>query len=569
VTRALARWFRNRVARALTIGVCLSMATLIWFGYRAVREWQRSATLLAERQAGESVDMLVKALTRDMQGAQATVLSSPKWDEFLLDPPYDVRNMAEIAFRRYPYPESFFAWRSTLVPSTFVFLNRSDRLPPWLTGRPATDWFPVMVGTSPTVGQALLDRIRQDAHYGRRFSIFELTLDGVTYQVVARLLYHDAFREQLEGVFGFTVNLPWVREHYFPEVTQQVIRIRQAESVPSLSVVDDRGSHVAGAMPRASNARVIRGWFPLMFFDPLLVAPDPPADLSRHSWGVQVELESDPTLSAAIAGANRTIVITALAAATLVVGLLLTMRAVQARTRLTEMRSEFVSTVTHELKTPIATIRAIGDTLVAGRVSGPGAQHEYAQMVVQEAKRLTRLVDNLLAYARITDVTEVYVFAPLELGPLVEEVVGAFGFQIEHKGFTVELDIPAGLPRIRGDRGALTLMLDNLVDNALRYSADARWLGVRALQDGRTVIVEVSDRGVGIPTNELGKVTRKFFRGRRAGSGGSGLGLAIASRIAGDHEGSLTIRSIVDTGTTVRVALPIAEAGNEETHSRH
>jgi signal transduction histidine kinase len=545
------------------------MATLIWFGYRAVREWQRSATLLAERQASESVDMLVKALTRDMRGAQANVLSSPRWDEFMLDPPYDVRNLAESAFARYPYPESFFAWRSTRGQSSVVFLNRSDRLPPWLPGLPSADWFPVMVGTAPAVGDALLDRIRQDAHFGRRFSIFEMTLDGVPYQVVARLLYRDAFREQLEGVFGFTVNLPWVREHYFPEVTQQVTRIQPAESAPSLSVVDERGNRVAGAMPVLSGARVIRGWFPLMFFDPLLVAPDPPADLSRQSWGVQVGLESDPTLAAAIAGANRMMIIAALAAGTLALGLLLTVRAVRARARLSEMRSEFVSTVTHELKTPIATIRAIGDTLVAGRVSGAGAQHEYAQMVVQEAKRLTRLVDNLLAYARITDVTEVYVFALLDLAPLIEDVVGSFRFQIEEKHFTVELDIPAGLPEIRADRGALTLLLDNLVDNALRYSAERRWLNVLARLDGRTVIVEVSDRGIGIPEHEIGQVTRKFFRGRRAGSGGSGLGLAIATRIAGDHGGTLTIQSVVDMGTTVRVTLPLAGAGHEEAHSHH
>jgi signal transduction histidine kinase len=542
----------------LTLGVCLSMGTLIWYGYRAVREWQRSATLLAESQASDAVGMLVSVLTGDMRGVQTGVLSSPRWDEFMLDPAYDVRGLVAGAFARYPYPESFFSWSGATPHPSVAFFYRADRRPPWLPDVAAQDPFPVVVGDDPAVGKLFLERIRQEARYGRRFSMFETTLGGVHYQVVARLLYRDAFRERLEGVIGFTVNLAWVRDHYFPDVTRQVARIRPSETTPSLSVVDDQGRLVAGAVPGRPGAPVIRAWFPLVFFDPRLVAPEPPGDLPRPSWAVQAGLDRDPMLAAAVSGANRTMLIAAIAAGALGVGLMLTIRALRTGARLAEMRAEFVSTVTHELKTPIATIRAIGDTLVSGRISGPDAQRDYAQLVVQEAKRLTRLVDNLLAYARITDITEAYAFEALDLASLVDDVIGGFAVQVHEGGVELQLDLPADLPPIRGDRTSLRLMLDNLVDNAIRYSGGARWLQIGAAPDGKLVRVEVRDRGIGIPPDEIGQVTRRFFRGRRARSGGSGLGLAIAARIAGDHGGALTIHSVVDAGTTVCVTLPVA-----------
>jgi two-component system sensor histidine kinase SenX3 len=188
--------------------------------------------------------------------------------------------------------------------------------------------------------------------------------------------------------------------------------------------------------------------------------------------------------------------------------------------------------------------------------------------VVQESKRLTRLVDNLLAYARITDVTEVYTFAALDLAALLDEVVGGFRTTLQEAGFDIMVDVPPETPAIRGDRTACLLLFDNLVDNAIRYSPAEKYLRIHARAAGRTVIVAISDRGMGIPADEVAQVTRRFFRGRSAGSGGSGLGLAIASRIATDHNGALQIESAVGAGTTVTVTLPVADSRHEEAHSR-
>jgi signal transduction histidine kinase len=418
--------------------------------------------------------------------------------------------------------------------------------------------FPVVVEYEPSVARALLERVRQDVAAGRRFSTFETSLGGKPYQIVARMLYRDALRQQLEAVFGFTVNLTWVREHYFSELARQVARISGTPGGLSLAVLDEHGRQVTGVMAGVAASATARRPFSMFFFDPLLVELTAPADLPRRSWTVEVAVGSDPTVEEALRGGNRTLVLGALAAGTLALGALMTARAVRASARLAELRSDFVSSVTHELKTPLATIRAVGDTLVRGRLASPEAVGDYAKLLVQESKRLGRLVDNLLGYARITDVTEAYAFEPLGLAAVIGDVLQEFETPLSGMGFEVRVDVPPDLPRARGDRTALVLLLENLVDNAIRYSTDRRVLAIRARESGGALVIEIEDRGRGIPQDEIEQVTRKFFRGREAGSGGSGLGLTIASRIARDHGGQLTLQSAPGVGTTVSVSLPLA-----------
>lgn len=591
----------------LAAGVCVSVAILCWLGYSAMVGWERSARQLADRRANQAADLLLTALSRDMRGVQHQVLSSPYWDAFLADPSADITTLVAGAFARYPYPESFFAWRGEPRPNGVLLFTRADRKPAWLpetepegdglldgtdalldglagTGAINASQFPVAIRRDPLIARMLVDRIEKDAAQGRRFSVFETRIGGMPYQVIARLVYGDAFREKLEAAFGFTVNLPWVREHYFPELTRQVARIA-ADPDLGVSVVDDRGQPVVGSPGGAAENMIVKRAFPLSFFDPWLVALDPPQDLSRASWDVQVRMDTDATLSATITGVNRTLIFSAAAASVLALGLVLTARAVRESERLTALRSEFVSTVTHELKTPIATIRAAGDTIVRGRITSAEGLREYATLVVQEAKRLGRLVDNLLAYARITDVTELYHFDAIDVRALVDDAMQEFGAQVSADKFERLIEIPPDLPPVWGDPAALRLVLHNLIDNAIRYSGQSRWLHIAArAAEGSRVEIAVSDRGIGIPEDEVDQVTRRFYRGRRttagsatpeiadgAGTGGSatagsGLGLAIVHRIIMDHSGTLNIRGNTPAGTTVTIVLPVETSEHEETH---
>lgn len=548
----------GRVAGWLATGVCISVGVLSWFGYHAILEWRHSSLLVADRRASEAADLLLEALTHDMHGVQQSVLTSPQWNDFAADRPYEISTLVASTFARYPYPESFFAWRGEPSPESFVFFDRSDRRPAWMPGKPGPIRFPVVIEHAPAIAAALQTRITNDASRGRRFSAFDITLHGVPYQIVSQISYQDPFRERVLEVAGFTVNLGWVRAHYFSELTRQVSEIGGGgQAGLNLLVSDPSGVYVAGVPPAVRPDLINRRAFALAFFDPIVVTPDP-ADDPTESWTVEVNAANDPTLAQAINGANRTLAIGAASALALAIGLGLTARAERASARLSELRSDFVSTVTHELKTPISTIRAAAETLSGGRLTGIDAFQAYGRLVVVEAKRLTRLVENLLAYSRITDIADIYTFEPVDVGGVVKAIHREFQGQLTQAGFDVHIDIPPDTPPIRGDRLALHLLFDNLIDNSIRYSDKARSLRLSALRDHDTVTIGISDAGIGIPADEISQVTRKFVRGRKAPSGGSGLGLAIASRIAKDHGGTLSIRSVVGKGTTVSVTLPTA-----------
>jgi two-component system phosphate regulon sensor histidine kinase PhoR len=268
--------------------------------------------------------------------------------------------------------------------------------------------------------------------------------------------------------------------------------------------------------------------------------------------------DADPTLAAAERGAKRTLWVSVMMAIVLTGALLLAWQAGRANAALADMRADFVSAVTHELKTPIANLRALNETIASER-STMELSREYSQMGVREAVRLSRLVDNLLAYARITDVASAYDFERVEIPAVVERAVREFSAALTHGGFSVDVDLPDGLPAVRADATALSLLLNNLVDNAIRYSPERRQLRISAVATPRTVALTVADKGQGIPADEIPRVTRRFTRGRGSAGGGSGLGLAIVDRIVQDHGGQLRIDSVVGEGTAVTISLPVAE----------
>ena len=399
------------------------------------------------------------------------------------------------------------------------------------------------------------ERIKKDIKAGNQYSTFETALGGDRYQIVARIQYGDSSRSTAE-VFGYTVNLAWAAESYFPAITRQVARIGALESDVDLAVLDESGSVITG---RSGDQPATLRPFLLLYFDPQTVLLDPPGDLPVRTWNVAVSTARHPALAWATQNADWTLLVGALAAVVLGFSLVLTVHTVRESARLAEMRSDFVSTVTHELKTPIATIRAVGDTLVHGRLTTPSVITDYAQVLVQETKRLTRLVDNLLAYARVTDVTEVYSFEGLAVSELVDDALRGFRYQLAELEFEVHADVPGDLPLIRGDRTALRLAIDNVIDNAIRYGGARRWLAIRACSRDTHVVIDIEDHGAGIPADELPNIHRKFVRGRLAIPGGSGLGLAIVSRIVADHGGQMHIQSTPGTGTTASVTLPVFE----------
>jgi two-component system phosphate regulon sensor histidine kinase PhoR len=540
----------------LAVLICAGLCALAWFGYRATDQWQRSAALLADHRGREAADLLTRALIRDMSGVQTSILPSPEQNRHAFDPPYDANDLVALGFARYPYPEFFFGW--TPASRGTVMFARTERLPPWMSAHERADVYPVEVRRDPSQLAALRQRVEADIAERRRYSVFDTSIGGARYQVIALLAYEGVTRERLDRVFGVAVNLEWARAHYFNDILQQVAQIAGSAGATSFAIVDEHGRRVAGTLEPGSRETVATRSFPVLFFDPTLIAVNPPADLTQRSWTVATTSAGDPTFVLAARGARRSLIVVGAGVALLALSLLATARAARASAAVATIRADFVATVTHELKTPLSTIRAVGETLVRRRVKTEQDLDRYAHLLVREERRLTRLVNNLLAYSRVTDVTEVYSFETLEPGALISEATQGFRRQLNAGEVQLEIVVAPGVPAVRADRTAIVLALDNLIDNAIRYSGEGKTVSVRASGEGSMIRFDIIDRGAGIPADDLPQVRRRFVRGRTARGPGSGLGLAIVNRIASDHGGSLEMTSEVGHGTTATLIIPKA-----------
>ena len=283
-----------------------------------------------------------------------------------------------------------------------------------------------------------------------------------------------------------------------------------------------------------------------------------PSEHPVQTWTISVSQASNSPLLAASQGADQALIVAGIAVCALFVGLFLAIRATTVGWALAAMRSDFVSSVTHELKMPLTNILAMADTLGGSR-SLLRQFKNFAGLLKQESTRLRRLINNLLASARVTDIANAYSFEALAIATIIEHVVQVFQHPLTEGGFTLDVDIPLDVSLVRVDRDSMILVMDNLLDNAIRYSADNRSIRIAIRNEPPNVVIEIEDRGVGIPAHDLQTVQRKYVRGRRVPPGGSGLGLSIVARIVADHGGRFVLDSTYGVGTIARVILPAIE----------
>jgi signal transduction histidine kinase len=183
--------------------------------------------------------------------------------------------------------------------------------------------------------------------------------------------------------------------------------------------------------------------------------------------------------------------------------------------------------------------------------------------LLNEVSRLTRTVDNLLAVSRVQDIEHFYTFESLDPGTLLEDALNSFQSHLKEQGFDVNVDIPAPLPSVYADRSAILQVLENVLDNAIRYSNGTRQLTISASTSDTKVSLKIADKGLGIAPDDVPHVFEKFYRGHDVSSGGSGLGLAIAQRIMKDHHGDVRLESTPGAGTVVEIVLPLDKRKSE------
>jgi signal transduction histidine kinase len=228
--------------------------------------------------------------------------------------------------------------------------------------------------------------------------------------------------------------------------------------------------------------------------------------------------------------------------------------------RLAKLKSEFVSTVSHEFRTPLTSIRYLAELLQRGRVKEESKKQQYYESITQESERLSWLIENILDFSKIEAGMKEYEFEETDVAEMCGDVVFRFQEQIAPQGFTIESDIAEGMPNIFADKEALPRALFNLLDNAVKYSEDSHNIQFRAWADPNHIFFKVKDQGIGISKDDQDKVFEKFYRSgdiHNSSIKGSGIGLTIVSHIVEAHGGEVILESELGKGTEVTIQLPI------------
>jgi two-component system phosphate regulon sensor histidine kinase PhoR len=244
----------------------------------------------------------------------------------------------------------------------------------------------------------------------------------------------------------------------------------------------------------------------------------------------------------------------------LIAGAWVVFRSTKKEMELAALKSDFVSNVSHELRTPLALIRMYAETLEMGRLKNEGKKREYYSTILHETERLSRLVNNVLNFARMESGRKEYHFSPLDLNDIVASVLQTYEFHLQGEGFKPVTELSAVPVRARADREALVEAVINVVDNAVKYSGDEKYLRIATRATDGSGIIEIEDHGVGIPPEYHGKIYDTFFR--VPGSfvrtkKGSGLGLTLVKHIVEAHGGSISLTSRVGKGSTFRLGFPL------------
>ena len=239
---------------------------------------------------------------------------------------------------------------------------------------------------------------------------------------------------------------------------------------------------------------------------------------------------------------------------------MLLVRSLLTQQRLTRMKNDFVATVTHELKTPLASTRLFIDTLLEGRCRDEQQQREYLELIARENKRLSRLIDNFLTFSRMERNKKSFKFEDVEPARIANIATDAVRENYASSGCRLSVEIADDLPPVVADEDAMVTVLLNLLDNACKYSNGEKRIDLHVFKDAEAVCFEVKDNGIGMAKRELSKIMDRFYQVDQSLTrkvGGAGLGLSIVQFIAEAHGATIDVESELGNGSVFTVKTPV------------
>jgi len=394
------------------------------------------------------------------------------------------------------------------------------------------------------------------AHSQKKGSPYFFTAEWVprgdkrVYQSTALFLVKDETKASL-AIAGMAFDADYLHDNFFPEMLNDVI---------SRNVNDTQTDNHAVMMLRSKYDSV--AFAQSSAWDG--GTPEVERNLEGAFQGLTLAIKLRGTTLAAIGQRFALISFLTLAALSLALagGIALTYRNITKEMALARLKSDFVSNVSHELRTPLSLIRLYAETLEMGRLTSPEKYQEYYRIIRKESERLTGLINNILDFSRIEAGRKEYDFRETDMCELVHNTLDSYRYQLEQSGFQFEEKIDE-VPPLRVDREAMARSLLNLVNNALKYSQDRKFIGVNLYRDNGSVKLEVVDQGIGIPHQEHQKIFEKFYRVGDPlvhNTKGSGLGLSLVRHIVEAHGGEVAVDSTPGQGSKFTIVLPVKAA---------
>ena len=365
------------------------------------------------------------------------------------------------------------------------------------------------------------------------------------------LLFVKELTGDVAGAAGWTFDARAYLVNHFPDIARNDVGIRKGmyggiEKLKALSfkVTDAAGNEVTrlrDPLP-GSDSSVVRLTGPFSDYR-VVVRPDKDNAYASARSATRVQF-------------GLIVMLTLIMFAAIFIGVRYILRQVE----LVQVKSSFVSNVTHELKTPISVIRLAVETLEMRRFHDPAEGDKYLHTILKETDRLTQLVDNILDFSRLESGQRSLRFTPVSVPNLVSNTMEAFRLRLEDAGFAYSVDVPERLPQVWGDSMALHHCLINLLDNAMKYSKDRKDVRISAREREGMVSISVADRGIGIEPEHLARVFDKFARvetGLVHTVKGAGLGLSLVDRLIRAHHGRVEVASTPGEGSIFTIFIPI------------
>jgi signal transduction histidine kinase len=547
----LSKLQRSRVVLVLLLAVAfIPAAALVYLQYRSLSQVQKHMHQALFANLQQAVTGACIEAQTDLWSWYSRALFGPEIHEWLRRRNIRrMQNVAETTRRICPYVSIFFGYRLRpgSQPEIFLFrpgaearsmdLSRSDHAEPQL--------------------RHFVESLQETSAHGYRALI---DLDGERQQIFLHLVDDDPVEPKEPhhlgevGYYGIAIPGRVLAQQYFPALMQKHLS-RLATTYGQIpgdravgAVFDERGVRqsvseegITSSFPVQENlireSGVLPGWTMRAGFPSGALAA---SDNNEFARNIGIVLLIAAVLLAAIISLGIT-----------------TAREIQ----FSRTKTEFVASVSHELKTPLSLIRGFVETLHLNRLAAPSQREEYFGIIEAEIQRLSDMIDTILDISKIEVGLKRYRPESVDVGNLIEETLAHFSPEFARRSFAVNRQIEASLPLAQVDPRAFSQALVNLLSNAVKYSGADRAILVKAARNNGNLEVSVTDRGLGVPKWEQERIFDSFYRAGNtaAHAPGAGLGLALVKHFARAHGGGVTVTSAPGRGSCFAIVLPLPE----------